>query len=349
MVWGGDEKLQGSSATYAKVWSICLIPAESLAAVATLFRLRLRHKRGLLWWDDFFALAALLMALPVFASTYILLLQPSLRPLTNVRITWVVLATFHTSAWLARVSWLLSIARTTSHRRSVYRALIMVAYLLIPIWLGCVVPIIISCSRNKTWQLRSPYLCLPSISASAFAFLSSVLVDVSLALAALKMYWRVNLAPAVRRLVLIGFTAGSTMSPAIVAVAFSCLLLPPPSASNLEDITQYLVLHVGLLSIVFGCNAVVIFTFVYQLWRRPDAETSSQISSLSRIPLSNSTSVGPIVSGSYTGTGGSTRFRPPLGGLTEISMGISHLSTTSGQSETTSHLDSSLIANKRNR
>ncbi|KAF9535137.1 hypothetical protein CPB83DRAFT_902021 [Crepidotus variabilis] len=330
MSWDEDDPFYASSKLFTRTWAACLILPELLAVLATVFRLRLRQKRGLLWWDDLFALTAMIMALPVFGSTYVLLANVQLSPFANRCIGLSVMVSFYSAVMSTRASWVFSIVRTIPTQSSTFRFLSALTYFFAPFLAGNLVPIMASCLKNQTWHFEYPYVCIPPLSASTFAFISSVLTDFILTFTALKLYWSIKFTKTVRRLVLIGFTARSIMIPTVV-IALINRHVRQLTKYNLVT-HQYLLLHFGLLFSLFACNGLIIITFIYQKRHSNDLESSNQISTLSRIPSSPSTSVELVDYKAREIRSMAARFRPRAyselsfqGTLTDVSMDLSEV------------------------
>lgn len=233
---------------------------EVIGLLLAVFRLFFRYRIRRLWWEDAWAFAAFLLATTYLTGTWLDLLHR--KPTSTVGF-WMYVFSFNPVIWFVRHSTLFSVARiiypSLTLRRKVLGIalvffLLFISFMAAKLWYYC---------HNLSWMNNTLYFgnaLLPlSTDLIIFELTTDFITDAILIILPIKFLWSVKLPTRQRRMILLIFASGVTVTLAAICRA-TCQLL------NLNTIVS-LIMDAEIAFSSIMCNLLVFVTFLYRYGR----------------------------------------------------------------------------------
>ncbi|KAG2090067.1 hypothetical protein BD769DRAFT_416289 [Suillus cothurnatus] len=234
------------SSFYSSRQDVVALVSHSIAILCTIFRLAYRGWMRNLWWEDAWAAFALIEDAVCLACIW----HDSLR-ITS----WILVVTFISVPWAARMSIIFSIIRITNHtsskihRQIIYAIAVSFAFM----WVALLTHRITRCALHSCFMGKSAVLS---------RLITDVIADIFLVAAPLYLWSNVGLLRSTKILVLSAFSA-SLLNIAIT-VPHSIVLLEGHKIGGIVIIVPHIK---AALSLVV-CDLLVIATAVYHIcWK----------------------------------------------------------------------------------
>ncbi|KAF8154166.1 hypothetical protein B0H34DRAFT_800049 [Crassisporium funariophilum] len=233
-----------------------LVIVHSLAFLSTVFRLGHRIRSRRFWWDDFWALIALLSDILLWVI-FMALPMPTIRQRsTSLQIlSWLgTIISYSTGLWAARISVGVTIVRLLC-KGSFRKLAKWVCLVFGVIWLTRVLQKAFSCGTQWS-QIRSQ--CGVPMSTGYLELCTDLVGDAWLVLAPAYMLWHMKITRRHRYLITTIFGCGLFTTCASVAhIAF--ILLKEPRWVGISG-------HIQVGISVLVCNLLVLITYIYRVF-----------------------------------------------------------------------------------
>ncbi|KAI6163293.1 hypothetical protein EDD17DRAFT_487260 [Pisolithus thermaeus] len=233
---------------------------EVIGLLLAVFRLSFRYRIRRLWWEDAWACAAFVFATTYLMGTWLDLLY---RKPTSMVGLWMYVFSFNSVIWFVRHSTLLLVARiiypSLKLRRMVYGIasvffLSYISFMAAKLWYYC---------HDLSWMNNTLYFgnaLLPlSTNLIIFELTTDFITDAILISLPIKLLWSVKLPTRQRRMIVLIFASGITVTLAATCRA-TCQILELNSIVSLMMDAE-----VAFSSIM--CNLLVFVMFLYRYGR----------------------------------------------------------------------------------
>ncbi|KDR82010.1 hypothetical protein GALMADRAFT_240427 [Galerina marginata CBS 339.88] len=269
------------------VWRICLTLVHLFAIVSSFFRLYRHRKIDRIWWDDYFAAAAVALDIVFFPTLWL----PELPAQTTENITgrvivsqivssWIVNIAFTTLLWCSRISLVLSIARFMPSKTLLYKACIGLACLFFALSVALVCNNVFHCLHTRqTWTKTPPFQCPISFAYFITMLCFDFVADLLLVLIPVFAFSnRLKMPLMTRRLIQGSFAASILTAGANIVIII--VLSPASTDKSLGTTSSSLptrfLPHLLVTVSVLVCNLFVILTSFYRLFRTDPTSTVAQ-------------------------------------------------------------------------
>ncbi|KAH7912491.1 hypothetical protein BJ138DRAFT_1004359 [Hygrophoropsis aurantiaca] len=255
---------------YSKRIIVVTTVIQCIAMLITMFRLWFRLQMRRFWWEDTWALIALLFDIVGLISGWLYFPTCAASCLSKcdacklaapgrlLSVSWLVYSvSFTCVVWAVRISILVSIMRIVYMSTSLRHITYGIATLFSLLW-GAVVAL-----KLVVWRYPRAFLAL----AIGSELSSDILSDILLVVLSLRLLWHIKLRKQERRIILIIFSTSLTVSMVSCFHGVCELLHQTSLASVAKDFELAICLIV--------CNSLVVITFIYRLVNHSD-ETSTQ-------------------------------------------------------------------------
>ncbi|KAF9045270.1 hypothetical protein BJ165DRAFT_151005 [Panaeolus papilionaceus] len=226
---------------------VVLSTFHGLAFITTTLRLFHRYRVRRLWWDDFWALCALLCAIVTYSVFWIRLINGHRKALTLA----IMIAAYVAGLWCARISVAVTLVRLLNKGR--FKTVSKIVTVALSISGGVLVLLrILNCDTRFD---RPPY-CKTPRTVVYLELILDLLSDAWLVAAPLVMLYRTNLSAKHRQIITWVFSCGILTTATSILHIF-CLIT---RQDNLVVVTS----HVQLGVAIAVCNLLVLVTYVYR-------------------------------------------------------------------------------------
>ncbi|KAI6123670.1 hypothetical protein EDD16DRAFT_633205 [Pisolithus croceorrhizus] len=242
---------------------------EVIGLLLAVFRFWFRFRIRRLWWEDAWAFAAFVLAISYLTGTSLYLHYG--KPTSTVGY-WMSTFAFNPVIWLVRHSTLFSVARiiypSLMLRRMVLGIalvffLLFVSFMATKLWYFC---------HDLSWMNNTLFFgntLLPlDTSLGIFELMTDFITDAILVVLPIKLLWSVKLPTRQRRMILLIFASGITVTMAAICRAI-CQFL------NL-DVVVRLIMDVEVAFSSIMCNLLVFVTFLYRYSRSASPPPSTE-------------------------------------------------------------------------
>ncbi|KAI5988387.1 hypothetical protein EDD15DRAFT_1382664 [Pisolithus albus] len=257
------------SVNVIKKVSVGTATLEVIGLLLAVFRLWFRFRIRRLWWEDAWAFVAF-----VFATNYLIgswLYVHSEKPTSTVGY-WVSILTSNVVIWLVRLSTLFSVARIIYPSLTLRGMVLGIALMFFLLFISFMAAKLWYYCRGLSWTNNSLFFgsaLLPlRTNLVIFELTIDFIADAVLIVLPIKLLWSVKLPTRQRRMILLVFASGITVTIAAVCRAICQLLdlnLIVPLVMDVE---------VALSSII--CNLLVFVTFLYRYGRSASPPLSTK-------------------------------------------------------------------------
>ncbi|KAG9311896.1 hypothetical protein JVU11DRAFT_8157 [Chiua virens] len=242
------------------------------ALTSTSFRLWFRHHTRRLWWDDFWAVLALLgdvvcmvtmwTGVAPFDNPYITFEALSTLPQSrraHIVSFWLSMLTYTCSIWFARISIVCSVVRIVPPSRCVSITAFGAGAIFVCLWGFMFTSKSAVCGVDTTWYHATPTACPIPYWVAISEVCTDAFSDIILVALPLRLLWRVKL-PSNQKIMLLSVFSTSILVSVVSAVHTSYLI---PNITFVGGLTAQIEGPVSLIV----CNLLVIVTFVYRAVR----------------------------------------------------------------------------------
>ncbi|KAJ8487219.1 hypothetical protein ONZ45_g14421 [Pleurotus djamor] len=238
---------------------------HSIALIVTLFRLFDRWRLRRLWWDDWWALTALICNMVNWLA---LLLRPPngsgerYFPIeSRVGIFWLSLLFFPLTLWTARISIGVSLVRVLPPGNIMRKVAFFMNILFGFMCMGILVQRIYSCARTDAWHNSATVQCTFPSGAGVNNLVTDVVADVILIAVPLIALWKVYMPLNLRRIIYSIFTASILIT--IFSVIYATFLFVSRPRASLR-IYVTVMSHVECAVALIVCDLFVLVAFCYR-------------------------------------------------------------------------------------
>ncbi|KAI6114501.1 hypothetical protein F5141DRAFT_714122 [Pisolithus sp. B1] len=242
---------------------------EVIGLLLAVFRLWFRFRIRRLWWEDAWAFAAF-----VFATNYLTgnwLYVHYGKPTSTVGY-WISILSSNPVIWLVRHSTLFSVARIIYPSLTLRRMVLGIALMFFLLFVSFMVAKLWYFCQNLSWMNNTLYfgnVLLPlDTNLIIFELTTDFIADAILIVLPIRLLWSVKLPTRQRRMILLVFASGITVTIATICRALCQLLDLNLIAPLVMDV------EVALSSIM--CNLLVFVTFMYRYGRSASPPPSTE-------------------------------------------------------------------------
>ncbi|KAH7907009.1 hypothetical protein BJ138DRAFT_1161198 [Hygrophoropsis aurantiaca] len=240
---------------------------QCFAILLTFFRLWHRFSIQRFWWEDVWAVVAVLCSIASLVSSFWVHWQFQASLDMSIFAYWVYTIGFACAVWAVRMSVLYSTIRLISSAKTSRWIAISVTSLFALLWGGIVGWKVYYCAPNLEWYDSPSHTCFMPRSNVFYELATDVISDAILVALPLRMLWNIKLPQKQqRKMILCIFSSSMVVSFVSIFRAISRLSRRPSNtlpASNFE---------VACCLIV--CNFLVIVTYLYRRFRTIEDDDS---------------------------------------------------------------------------
>ncbi|KIK61508.1 hypothetical protein GYMLUDRAFT_43068 [Collybiopsis luxurians FD-317 M1] len=175
-------------------------------------RICIRYLNRRLWWDDICALLTTLITTLLIIADFLTdgQISPTPSQSRQLRIVqnWIIVVTYSSAIWSARMSLILSIIRLIPPFFTLRKISEVTSVVFVFMWMGTLIPKIYICASDLSWYtIPNPTCSLGNTELAIGELITYVAADIMLIFIPLRLLYHVTLVKSKRRMLIIMFSA----------------------------------------------------------------------------------------------------------------------------------------------
>ncbi|KAF8645546.1 hypothetical protein AX16_007747 [Volvariella volvacea WC 439] len=248
-------------------WRGVSVTFHILAMLITTWRIIHRRKTRGLWWDDYWALFALILDIVYFSTVWIRTnpYGPPIDQQDGVILFWMTAILFPSVVWAARASIAWSIIRFVPRQTSqrTRRALYCLLCLFFLFWVALLLHKVVVCASDSEWHNNRAIQCYLGSSVGIITLVTDVIGDAGLLFSAIFVFYRGQLHSGQRLLILSILT--SSIFSLLAGITYAVFVFRASTFGQSRAILISLTANLKSTITLIACNLFVIVIYFYKL------------------------------------------------------------------------------------